>query len=329
MIREREEYYCVPMLIYQALSIASHASPKGSGVPIGAIFGTVGSMVGIIAFAMQLHTNHRRKRYERAETKLLDAIDSSDVIKQATLEVKQYEDLKSSLRNEIETQIPRQARIAYLTDRLDQLSEDLHTVYRAYEDARRELSEVQPVSELDQRIRETVELSIIPATKLRDRRNIYLASLVVALILFNINPFRLNEYFYTLGYSDNSSPDSIILAMALGAVCLTLLVLIVRTFHHKTIAPGKRGIKFLLGVLGLSVVLIPVLLWGGFYFRSEAIFTSQFAYSDITGQLTEASLLFNAVVILVSVEVAAFVRFMQARGARLRSKPAVSDRLAN
>jgi hypothetical protein len=302
------------MLVYQTLATASHAATKSAGVPIATIFGTIGSAVGIVGFGTQLRTNRRRKRYEHAEEKLLEAIDSSEVIERATLEVRQYDQLKSSLRNEIETQIPKQARIAYLTDRLDQLTEDLHSVYRAYEDARRELAKEQPVSELDERIREAIELSITPARKLRERRVIYLASLVVALILFNIDPFRLNSYFYILGYSNDATPLSIVTTMAIGVICLTLIVLISLTFLRKATAPSKRAVRLGILIGGLSLVVLPVMVSGAFYLRGEAIANSQqFSFSSNSGELTEAGLLFNAVVIFISADVAAFIRFMQAR----------------
>ena len=128
------------------------------------------------------------------------------------------------MRHEIETQVPKQARNAYLADRLNQLTEDLYRTYRSYQDVRRELSDAQPITELDRRIRDAIEVSIIPSRRVRESRNLYLLFLVVILVisslslpaqqlLLHLGLFR--QIYAAFGHRHNF----------FGVVCFTIIIL--------------------------------------------------------------------------------------------------------
>ena len=286
----------------------------------------IATIIGIVAGGQQLISAFRRRKYRRAEDKFLEAIEADENIEQAKIQVEQYEKLKQSMRHEIETQIPRQARIAYLSDRFDQLTEDLYRNYRDYENVRRELSESQAVSELDRRVRDAIEISIIPNRKIRERRNIYMFALLTALIVFNVSPIRISDYFYILDYSYKSSGTTILVTMLLGAICLTLMLLVLFSFFPTrttppTIANMRTGWVALL--LSASVILCIILIAFGLYTRGEAIGNVALNFkfdtaNDVNNERILASLAFNAVVIILSIEVASFIYVIQRRAGQTR-----------
>ena len=53
-----------------------------------------GSNVGIIAGVQQLFSAFRRRKFKRAEDKLLEAIEADDKIKDARAQVEQYNELR-------------------------------------------------------------------------------------------------------------------------------------------------------------------------------------------------------------------------------------------
>src|SRR5579859_5275932 len=139
-------------------------------------------------------------------------VESDKVISESLNQVEQYQRAKDSLRNEIETQIPRQARIAYLNNRLEQLKDDLYRSYREYENVRKELSKDHVTSELDRSIRDAVTASM-PPHRVQERRNLYILTLVVLLLVFNVFPIGPYNYFRIIDDSIYRSVAALIVAM--------------------------------------------------------------------------------------------------------------------
>jgi seryl-tRNA synthetase len=156
-----------------AVLAAGHTSAQSSGFPTLTVFGIVGTTIGIIAAAQQFLSGYKRRNYKSAEEKFLKAIEASEAISSSLSQVKQYQAIRERLRKEIESQIPKQARNAYLVNRLEQLTDDLHQIYADYQDVRRELGEGNIADELDQRVRDAIRMST-PSRRARERRSLYM-----------------------------------------------------------------------------------------------------------------------------------------------------------
>ena len=283
------------------------------------MMGIIGTIIGIVAGSQQLFSAIRRRKFQRAEDKLLEAIEADVRIDDAKAEVERYDSLKASMRYEVETQIPKQARNAYLKDRLDQLTEDLDRTYRDYQDVRRELSQAEPVTDLDRGIRDAIEASIIPGCKIRESRNSYMLALLIALIFFNIGPFHVNSYFHILGHSDKSTVSSIIVTMISGAICLALLALVCFSFlpNNTTTSTADIGCMGTALLMSLSVFIFIGFLWLGFLPRDSAVnqeqFDNPYNYQGISRDRLEAALLFNIAVIILAISLAIFIFTRQKR----------------
>jgi hypothetical protein len=305
-------------LSISGLTIAG-ANTQQPGISLLTVMGIIGTIIGIVAGSQQLFSAIRRRKFRRAEDKLLEAIEADVRIDDAKAEVERYDSLKASLRDEVETQIPKQARNAYLKDRLDQLTEDLDRTYHDYQDVRRELSQAGPITDLDRGIRDAIEASTIPGRKFRESRNFYMLALLIALIFFNGAPFHVSSYFHILSYSDESTGSSIVVTMISGAICLALLALVCFSFlpNNTTVSTANIGCMGTALLMSLSVIIFIVFLWLGFLPRSSAVYQDQFNdpydKQGIGSDRLEAFLLFNTAVIILAISLAIFIFTRQKR----------------
>lgn len=307
-------------LSISGLTIAS-ANTQQPGISLLTVMGIIGTIIGIVAGTQQLFSAIRRRKFRRAEDKLLEAIEADVRIDDAKAEVERYDSLKASLRDEVETQIPKQARNAYLKDRLDQLTEDLDRTYRDYQDVRRELSQAEPITDLDRGIRDAIEASTIPGRKIRESRNFYMLALLIALVFFNGAPFHVSSYFHILWYSDGSTGSSIVVTMISGATCLAFLALVCFSFlpNNTTVSTANIGCMGTALLMSLSVIAFIAFLWLGFLPRGSAVSLSQdqfngpYGNQGIGSYRLEAFLLFNTAVIILAISLAIFIFTRQKR----------------
>jgi uncharacterized membrane protein YhiD involved in acid resistance len=96
-----------------------------SGISWLAILGVVGTLVGIIAFTIQVNDVVRRRKFKRAGEALMEAIQANQDIASVRRELR-------DLSSQIEVEIPRQAREAYLKERLQQVELVISGAYREY-----------------------------------------------------------------------------------------------------------------------------------------------------------------------------------------------------
>src|SRR5262245_6225806 len=112
------------------------------GISFLTIFGIVGTLVGIIAFTLQVSGTFRRRKFKRAEEALMEAIEANQDIASVRREFRE-------LSSQIEVEIPRQARDAYLKERLQQVELNIHDAYKEYVTLTNEMSREQITSSLD------------------------------------------------------------------------------------------------------------------------------------------------------------------------------------
>lgn len=292
--------------------------PSQQGISALTVFGIIGTAIGIAAAIQQFSSAIRRRKFARAEEKLLEAIESDDRIRISREQIEHYGELKNALLKEIKSEVPKRARIAYLHDRLNQLSADLYKTYHGYEDVRRQLANEGLSTELDRRVSQAIEGTIIPSRRIIESHNLYMLTLLISLIVFNVGPLRLSSYFYILGYSDRSTGLAITTTIGLGVICVTLATLVGLSFlpgnARSRIARLRRMTLSLFILIGAT--LFCSLLWGGFYERSLAVSNDQFTYyynSPIGSEETTAGFCYNVAVIILAVTMGIFI-FSRQRG---------------
>lgn len=279
-----------------------HHAIHPSGVSILAIFTIVAGVVAIAAFMLQLNDTLKRRKFRRAEEAFMEAVQADRDIEPRRREF-------HDLRSQIEVEIPRQARDAYLKERLKRVELDLSNAYREYTAIRDELSSGAVTSNLDERLRAVIETSILPERKRQERRSSVISVLLVLLFLTSLSPYSVSslayQYFNILGYSDQWTDGSLYSAFALGALALTGITLLLAT-----LLPGRVGFRLsavaywkVTPLIGLSSAA--GLLVAGMLFRASAIRADNSAlYVDPTPKETLAGFAFNFAAIALAMTLA-------------------------
>jgi hypothetical protein len=299
-----------------AVAAAAPAKHQPAGVPYLTIFGIVGTVIGILAAIQQFTSSVRRRRFQGAEENFLRAVESSKTISESLTQVEQYKRVKDSLRNEIETQIPKQARVAYLSNRLEQLKDDLYRSYRDYETVRKELGKDQDTSELDRSIRDAVSSSL-PTRRVQEIRNLYMLSLVIVLLLFNLSPQGPDIYFRAIANSTDYAASDLIFLMAAGALVLVLVWLLLLSFVPSS---SRIILRFqsLSGAWKTALLACPVLIAGlaitiGFILWDHGTYVQYVQYNDPWEFNYYAKEAFNVAVIAFSIGIAVPISLRQRR----------------
>jgi hypothetical protein len=218
-----------------AVATPRHHTIHASGISVLAIFTLIAGVVAIAAFALQVNDKLKGRKFRRAEEALMEAVEASRDIESARREFQ-------GLRTQIEVEVPRQARYAYLKERLERVEIDLSNAYREHVTITNELASEQITSKLDERLRAVIEISILPERKRQERRGAVISVLLVLLFLTSLSPYSVSslayQYFNILGYSDQWTDAGLYSAFALGALVMAGVVLLLAT-----LLPGKVGFQ--------------------------------------------------------------------------------------
>jgi hypothetical protein len=286
---------------------AAHAKPQSSGVPYLTIFGVVGTAFGLLGVFQQFTSSIRNRKYSRAQQKLLRVVDSSEVINESLSKVEQYKKEEESLRTQVEVQVPKQARIVYLTNRLEQVTNDLLRSYRQYEDVRKELDENAETTELNQNIRDVIS-ALLPQRSMQESRYLYMLSLVILLLVFNISPIGPSDYFHIVENSLNSDPGTLAAVMLSGALCLIPVWLLCLSFVSNG-NPVWMWFQKLNRIPRLALSACPMLVSAaavalGFILWDRASYDYYIQGLSVTTAVNYVEALFNISVIAFSIGVA-------------------------
>jgi hypothetical protein len=211
-------------------------------VTASVILTILGSFAGVASFISRLKLRRAERRvYEAALTQIKaeDAAKSAEEAKEkAGKEVANLREEKNTLSLEI-GKLPQEANRLYLIKQLETLASGLNSDFKEYVSIERQLHALEPVTTLDARVREAVEVAIVPVQKQRERRNTYVFLLLVFLLVVNLSPIPLNylveRYFNVLGNSPNWTSDSPAWMIGFGSFAVVLLLL----FASSLLRPRK------------------------------------------------------------------------------------------
>jgi len=296
---------------------AAHAKPQSSGIPYLTIFGVVGAAIGILGVSQQFTSSIRNRKYARAQEKLLRAVDSSEVISESQSKLDQYKQEEESKRIQVQVEIPKQARIVYLTNRLEQVADDLLRSYREYESVRKELDEnAETTTQLSQDIRDVIS-TLIPQRSMQESRYLYMLSLVILLLVFNISPIGPNDYFHIVENSLNSDPGTLAAAMLSGALCLIPVWLLCLSFvsngNPAWVWFQKRNRTSRMILVACPILVSAAAVAVGFILWDRATYDYYIQGLSVTTAVNSVEALFNISVIAFSIGVAVPISVRQRR----------------
>jgi hypothetical protein len=289
------------------------ASHPHSSVSVWGAIAVVITIVSGVAAVQQLGSWAGRRRLQGAQDELLRTFQLSVDTNEAKKNFEENTTRLNALRQQIEVQVPVQARRDYLKERLEQLRRDLYRDFQEYEDITRELAESTSDSAIDSQIRKVIETAIIPRRTLSDRRSIGMLVLMVTLIVISISPLRPSDlivsYFDSLGYSSYFPLSNLFLALGLGIAMFTGLLLLALPMipgntrpwiFVRSLMSRKRGLLALALCMALLTVGIYSRLWG-IWDGANTLFTPHGELPRITLMLTIAGSCFNLFVLTFSI----------------------------
>lgn len=183
-------------------------------------------VITILAGSQQLISLIQRRRLRRAEERLLEIAASQLDAESAKAEAATYEALKRTLRDQVDNELPIEARRIFISNRLEQLRESIGDQYEEYERLERELGQLASVTPLDQRIRDVISARISPLHLRRQRRERIIVASVGFLVLLSLSPvslgFFVQRYFELLEEPDDELLGNVITAVLVGAAAVSI-----------------------------------------------------------------------------------------------------------
>jgi hypothetical protein len=194
----------------------------------------VAAILGLVAAIQQLLLAWRRRRYGAAvEERALKAAAVTLEAEAAKIDVDEWQNLRKSLRQQVEEEVPREARRVYLRSRGDALIRQIRADVGEFERLQSELAALAPTdpTELDARLRAVIETEINPVyshQRRTDRAVVLLLAILVLSALSPVNPrFILYSFFDVMGSSTDYLVSGVVNAWLIGVLGVCSLVSVV------------------------------------------------------------------------------------------------------
>jgi hypothetical protein len=234
----------------------------------------IGVVVGLVAGVQQIFAAVRRRRLGAAEERLLEIVATQLDADTAKQDAATYAEIRSSLRAQIEVELPAEARRLFLADRLKETARQIAREFEEYEAMEAEMGRLAPQTELDDRIRNVIETQILPPYKRQQWRERAVLVALLGLLILSISPLSAAQF--TRSYFDviRSSTDytrASVVATVFGAslvVAVCIAIGAVWTTHRRGLTSRRTSI-LRLGVA--LVVLAGLLIAGALATRSASI----------------------------------------------------------
>lgn len=240
----------------------------------------LGYVVGLVAGLQQLIIWMRSRRLSKAQSRAFEILNSQLNAEEAKEAASKYESMRESLRLQVEQDIPREARRVYLKNRLDRLGESLSHDYEEYSAIEQELGLASEASQLDIKIRDVVQESLLPELRTRRRRERVLVGLVGLLVLLNFLPLGQLPVVLLVALAEPNQHgyDEFILSLLfLAGLAATATIFWLSTFRpswHIPL-PTKERLIFAWGIFAFTVLSAGVgvaIRWNWIHSKSDKYF---------------------------------------------------------
>ena len=271
--------YPVVMLTVYSLAV-SHPAPESSGIQLWQVIVAFGVVLGIIVglgtfldWGSKIK-NHRvdEEVREMARAKL-EAEDIKGKLDGLT-------QLSDTLQKQIDA-VPKQADRLFLERRMESLAASITRDFDEYRDAETRLQAPDLSPKLDPVIREAIQHAIVPGQRTRERRNVYVLVLLVALIALNLSPISISsiiyQYFSVLAESANWTASTIAVSIATSTLIFTIILMFASELYvpFKEFFDKRRRLVWYIA----PVVLVGVLVALGFWWRENVLYQECHPYA--------------------------------------------------
>jgi hypothetical protein len=276
-----------------------------SGISPWNIFLAIAAVVGVSAAVQQLLSfitgRRRQKALEQFAEDVADRIDTRSTEKQLS----RLRQLRDGIQDQIENQLPHEARRAYLKNRLDTLASSIGEVFAEYQAIERELALDVSDSPLEASLREVVETTIVPAYRQRERYQRQLRLLLIVTLVLLISPISpgylvfapIGAYFTVTGEPDSYLPAALVNTILLGSLAVAAVSVAIFIMFRKMgarlpvsdamLSRRKVLIPILIVVLlgGMSCLFLALTFRGAAHSAYQAWSDSQFSDDQASAQL--------------------------------------------
>lgn len=181
-----------------------------------------GVVVGLVAATQQIVASVRNRRRNAAMQRVMDLAASQLDATAVKQEVDRYTALREELKEQIDHELPREARRIYVNERLQHLSRVLADSFEEYEMLRAEQAQLAPSSPLADRLRAVIETDVLPGRRQAHRRQSRRTTLIVVLLLAGLSPLPSLPYLVIETFA--SPVTSSTLAVVLSVLATAALV---------------------------------------------------------------------------------------------------------
>lgn len=244
------------------------------------LIGTVGGIIGLIAAVQQLLGSFRRRRYHKAEERLLHTMATTIDAESAREEAERLEALRAALRQQVEEEVPLEARRIFLRTRRDALRSQIASDVEEHTTIERELAEIEGRTALglDERLRPTIEKSILPPYVRRRRVERGVVAALAVLLVLTVTPLgprwveaQWRNYSHSI-YDPSYYPDlDLMSSLVFGALAVGAAALVLTRARLSRGFPSRRAARTVIGASATAALIGVVLLASGLITRHDGV----------------------------------------------------------
>jgi hypothetical protein len=262
-----------------------------------------GVIISILAGVHYFYSLISRRRIQAAEDRYFETLASQHDAEEAKQDVAAYETLRAQLRDQVDKEVPREARRIFIENRRDQLVNSIGEQFDEYERLGREVAAMPEANSLDDRVRQVIEARVAPLYRRSQRRERALAFGIGVLVIVSLIPISPGQlifaYFAVLREPDEWTVGTILLACSVAVAVLggTLTVLGRRWLaRHQAYEISDFGVLAVLMGVALALFSGGAAFNYGLQSRNEALDmldSSKFSSGDYDDALARATYSFH------------------------------------
>jgi hypothetical protein len=255
----------------RALS-AAHPGQQSTGIQLWQIIVAFGVILGIIVGLGSFLDWGSRFRNRRVDEKMREMV--RDQLKAQDIEgqLDKLTQLNDSLQKQIDA-VPGEANRLFLRRRMEHLAASITRDFEEYRAAERKLQapDLSPI--LNPVIKDAIQRTIIPGQRTRERRNIYMLVLLLALVALNLSPINVSsliyQYFSILAYSAGWTVATIAVSISISALIFTIIFMFASELYpplKEEFDKRRRPIWF-----AIPAILVGAAITLGYWWRANVI----------------------------------------------------------
>jgi hypothetical protein len=310
----------VMLLVMHAVAIitpitlsAPRPAPQSTGIPLWQIIVALGVILGILVALGNFVDWGSRLRNRRADKRMRELVNAQLKAEDIEGRLDKLTQLSDTLQKQIDA-VPDEANRLFLNRRIEYLAASIARDFEEYRTTERELQRPDLSPVLDPTIRDVIQRTILPGQRTRERRNVYVLALLLALVVLNLSPINVSsliyQYFSILGNSANWTVATIAASVSISTLVVTVILMFASELYpplKKEFDKQRRLVWFIIPVI-LVVAAITLGFWWRAYVASQECFPYACSPFTASGQNDASAIAFNIAPIIAGIWLVSMLR---------------------